>query len=438
MSVRVELPYGNDHTVPLDIPDGNLETVITPRMLPAGDPLPIIEHALSNPTGTGPLEDLVCRGQAVTVLIDDNTRPTPTHLLLPPVLSRLHDAGIAVDDITILIAGGTHRSMTESEIRGKVGAEIQKRYRVVNHEWMRAEQLVTVGMTENGIPVQVNRLVVEADFCIGIGDIGAHPLAGWSGGCKIVEPGVCGPETTCAVHGSMAEYPDFSFLGRTSSPIRAEIDRIGRRAGLRFIVNTVLNAEYRITAVVAGDPVMAHRAGIQAALPVWTCHIRGPADLVVASSYPADIDFWQAQKALYCMVRAVRRGGELILLTPCSEGISSEPHHRHVVGRYAGLESKKILRCARADGEWDLASANTALHMALIRETADITVVSDGLTAEDCLTMGFAHADDLQSAVDEALARCGNHAKVTVMTHGSKVVPVYCEDVADRGPENIV
>ena len=134
--------------------------------------------------------------------------------------------------------------------------------------------------------------------------------------------GACGARTTAATHGRLADYPALSFLDAENSPIRLEIERVARQAGLRFIVNTVLDAEARIAGVFAGDPVAAHRAGVAFARGVWTAVIPDLADIVVASSYPADIDFWQAQKTLHFMECAVKRGGDLILLTPCPEGIS--------------------------------------------------------------------------------------------------------------------
>jgi nickel-dependent lactate racemase len=239
-----------------------------------------------------------------------------------------------------------------------------------------------------------------------------------------LQPGVCGARTTAATHGRLADYPVPSFLGDENSPIRLEIERVARNAGLRFIVNTVLDADGRIAGVFAGDPVAAHRAGVALARDIWTASIPDLADVVVASSYPADIDFWQAQKTLHFMECAVKRGGDLILLTPCPEGVSGEPHHRDMILRYARLPAKRIRAAAKAAGEWDLAGVNTAVRVATTRELADITIVSDGLKPQECAALGANHSTDLGEALRKSMEKHGPLAKVLVLAHGPKVVPV--------------
>ncbi len=420
---QISLRYGGS-TRTLTIPEANVLAVVEPRRVEAGPPALLIARALDNPVGSPPLSALVSRGGRVTILVDDNTRPTPAHLILPPLLERLGSAGVEPGAVTILMAGGTHRPMTEAETLAKVGPEVLRSCRVVGHRWMEASELAQVGCTASGVPVEVNRAIVESDLCIGVGDICPHPLAGWSGGAKILQPGACGARTTAATHGRLADFPVLSFLGREDCPVRLEIEHVARRAGLRFIVNTVLDADSRIAGVFAGDPVAAHRAGVAFARDIWTQTVPDLADIVVASSYPADIDFWQAQKTLHFMECAVRRGGELILLTPCPEGMSGEPHHRQILLKYSRSPAKRILAEARAAGEWDLAGLNAAVRVATSREVADITIVSDGLGAQDCEAMGVAWAGSLAGALEGAFSRQGPAAKVLVLTHGPKVIPV--------------
>jgi len=427
MAIRdIQLRYGKEFRT-LHIDEKNLLVVVEPRNAPAAEPGAIIAEALENPIGTLPLRQMVHPGDRVTILVDDNTRPTPVDLLLPPLLERLHAAGVAKQNITILIAGGTHRVMTEEEIHVKVGADVKKNYRVVPHRWMDKNALVRIGHTSTGVPVEVNRLVVEADFCVGIGDIAPHPLAGWSGGGKIVEPGVCGEATTGAVHILLSHFQAMSFVGNENCPIRLEIERIASKAGLKFIVNTVLDANRNIAKVLAGDPVKAHRAGVQFARKIWTASIPALADIVVASSYPADLDFWQAEKTLAFMECAIRRSGDMILLTPCPEGISEEPNHRQVILKYTHYPSKNVIAEAKAAGEWDMAGVNVAVHMAARNEFVDMTIVSDGITPAECEAMKISHATDVNEALKNAFKKHGPDAKVTVMTHGPKVVPIIEE-----------
>jgi len=290
---------------------------------------------------------------------------------------------------------------------------------------MDKDELVILGQTSTGVPVEVNRLVTEADFCIGIGNIAPHPLAGWSGGGKIVEPGVCGESTTGAVHIRLAHYLQSSFLGMENCPIRLEIERVARKAGLRFILNTVLDAENNIVEVFTGDPVAAHRAGVEFARNIWCAPIPELADIVIASSYPADIDFWQAEKALPFMDQAVKRGGDMILLTPCSEGVSQEQNHRDMILRYSRYPSKEILAKAKSDGVWDMTGVNVAVHIAMKRELANVTIVSHGISRSDCEAIGFYHSTDINKTFQSALRKNGLDAKVIVLTQGPKVIPVW-------------
>ena len=364
-------------------------------------------------------------GDRVTILIDDNTRPTPVKKILPFVFDELKLAGVRDKAILILIAGGTHRPMSDKEVRFKLGDAIQKKYRIVKHDWKDKKNLIEIGISPAGFPIEVNRLAVEADFCVGIGDISPHPLCGWSGGGKLIEPGVCGARTTGCVHAYSSQFTATSFLGIDENPIRREIDTIGKMAGLRFIINTVLDSKWKIAGVFAGDTVAAHREGVKLAKTIWTEKIETFADIVIASSHPADLDYWQAQKSLPFMVRAVRRGGDLILVTPCPEGLSSEEKHRKIFERYCLYPAKEIFRKALRNGEDDLAGVNTAVGQALTNELADITIVSHGLTKEVCNCLGVNYEKSVDDALRKCLEKNGPKAKVIVMTHGPKVIPVY-------------
>ena len=222
----------------------------------------------------------------------------------------------------------------------------------------------------------------------------------------------------------MLFHPIFSYVGNENNPIRLEIEQVAKKARLRFIVNTVLDAEHKIVKVFCGDPVTAHRAGVAFARDIWVAPIPDFADIVIASSYPADIDFWQAEKTLHFMKCAVKRGGDMILLTPCLEGISKDKHHRDMFLKYAGCPSRDSYAKAKADGDWDLAGINAAVHIAVNRELANITIVSDGLSSDKCSAMGLGHCCNLNDAVGAALRKNAPDAKILVLTQGPKVIPV--------------
>ncbi len=197
---KIELTFKPGVTTEVEIDDQNLlfyaERQKTDLVLNQDQ---VINMALDNPISTSRLRDLVKPDEKVVIIVDDFTRPTPAADILPPILERVHEAGVPRDGVIILIATGTHRPMTDEELITKLGAEIPRGYRVINHDY-RVGPFVHLGHTENGTPVEVNDQVVKADFKIAVGNVVPHTSAGWGGGSKIILPGVCSDKTTEMMH----------------------------------------------------------------------------------------------------------------------------------------------------------------------------------------------------------------------------------------------
>ncbi len=304
----------------------NLLAVANPKEVrQAADVVTQVREALRAPINAPPFSAQLSGGERLLLLIDDITRPTPIHEILPVLLDELEVEQKRID-VTILIALGTHRNMTQEEINTRVGHEIAAAYPVLNHHWEDPSALVDLGVTPNGTPIKVNRLIQQADMCVGIGNIVPHNLAGWSGGGKIVQPGICGKETTYFTHLLAARSPT-SNMGILENPVRAELEAVAKQTNLTGVVNCVLDRHAAVAHVVAGESRAAHRRGVELARPIWEVPVPSLADIVLVSSYPADIDFWQANKALYSAEKIVKRGGDIILLTPCPEGLSGQQEH---------------------------------------------------------------------------------------------------------------
>lgn len=216
--MRIEYPY-YPWALPVEVPDhlwvGTLEPQLSAQHCDAST---LIERALDNPIGTPPLTDLLGRSRRVVILIDDNTRWTPGHLILPPVLTQMEKAGIIREQILILVGYGTHRPMTDAERRQKLGDEICAAYQIEEHNAWDATRLRFCGTTEAGTALWISRRVIEADFVIGIGSIVPHPLAGFSGGGKILQPGACGEQTTIQTHWSGLRYRQIELLAERTIP----------------------------------------------------------------------------------------------------------------------------------------------------------------------------------------------------------------------------
>ena len=219
-----------------------------------------------------------------------------------------------------MVATGTHRRMTGSELVSKFGTPVLDRLTLWQHDAREVTGLVPYGRTRRGTDIFVSRIVMEADLRIGVGSICPHFPTGWSGGAKIVLPGVAGEATTAQMHFLGAEDPHLG--GDAVSPIRDEMEDFARAIGLSFIVNTVHNCEEEVVAVFAGDFIAAHRAGVQRAQQVWSVPFTEEADLTLSSTSPIDHDLSQAGKGILSANNCTREGGEIVLLSPCRGGYS--------------------------------------------------------------------------------------------------------------------
>ncbi len=420
--MQVILPYGKEKTVTAEIPDKNISYVIG-----RGDILALknakeeIRKWIRNPIGSSSISEMVKPGDNVVIIGDDITRPTPQDKIIPVLLNELGAVGVSDKKIEVIVALGTHRYMTEREIREKYGEEVTERVNVINHDYKDLKKLVDMGKTESGIPVSVNKKVYEADHVIGVGNIVPHCYAGWAGGGKIIQPGVSGEETTAMTHIMAGKIrPVSKILGKLDHRVKEEIDAVALKAGLNFIINTVLNQEDKIAHVVAGDPVKAFREGVKVAEKVYCQAVPGKADIVIVSSYPADIDYWQALKPLDYASVAVKKGGTIILVTPCPDRIS--PMHpifreRATLGYYENL---KAIESRELE---DLVAAGALLAHAQILEVAEVICYSDGLTEDDKMALGFQHASNIDEALEIAFKRQGGEAEVGVLKCG-EILPI--------------
>lgn len=416
--VAIEIRNG-ERTERVRVARSTLLDELSPAPSPAvADGTRTVEEALDRPIGCPPLEVLARGAERVLIVADDMTRPTPVATLLPPVLDRLARAGVPPSAIEILIATGTHREMTRAELDEKLGPGVADRLRVRSHRYEALDELVDLGTTEGGIPVSINRSVAEADVVIGLGNIVPHRYCGWAGGAKIIQPGVSGEATTAATHLMITRDPG-ARLGVVENRVRHDIEAVAERVGLTFIVNTVLTADFRIAAVVAGDFGAAFRQGVEIARGVYGAPFRAAADVVVASAHPSDINLWQAGKALYSADLVVRDGGAIILASPCVEGVGEHGSFSELVA----LDRAEIEARLAADAVPDRISAAAALAVALVRERAEVILVSSGIDAAEAGRMGMPNHGSIQAAVDAALStRPGG--RVTFMHAATELLPL--------------
>lgn len=415
------IPWNHEERL-FRLPAESVAWVVSPKSLPAScDEGREILRALHTPIGSPQLPDLVTRapGKRTVILVDDATRVTPVGKILPLLLDELNQAGIGDHWITVIIALGTHRSMTPEEIHSRLGT-CAERVEVLNHAHDDPTRLVDLGPTAQGTPVVVNRVYYESNISIGMSNVIPHFIAGWSGGAKIVQPGVSGKETTARTHlNASLTWP--SILGRAENPIRHEMEEVARQSGLSMIINTVLDPMERIVKVVAGDIVAAHRVGVRYAEGIYQIRIKERPDIVIAGSYPANKDLWQADKALAAAALMVKPGGTVILAAPCREGVSPE----HPVLMELGAQPPRDVfdMTARKEIE-DEIGATAHIKIGIMREMAKVILVSQGVTQAEAEHLGFRFAENLETAIDMALSESGRSARIGVLTHGADIAPV--------------
>ncbi|GAF26435.1 Lactate racemase [Moorella thermoacetica] len=424
MSCRLSLPYGT-YRLTFHIPEEKIKAVLSPvamKEIPSTEVE--IQRALENPIGCQSLGTMVSPTSRVLLLCDDNTRPTPANIIVPAILRELESGGVRKENIKILMALGTHRPMTLEELQQKLGAEVLAQVEVINHDFRNPDALYDFGLTANGTPVKVNRLVLEADVVIGIGSIVPHHIPGYSGGAKIVQPGICGEDTTAATH-LLSVRTRRNMLGIVENKVREEMEAIADRAGVKYIFNTVLDPQGRVVKAFFGDIRQAFRAGVEISRQVYGIPAPGRTPIVLASSHPCDIEFWQAHKTLYPCDMLVEEGGTIIIVTPCPEGVAVT--HPEML-EFAGQKPEDIDAQIEEGRIKDKVAGALALAWAKVRQHAEVCLVSDGIKAEVAAKLGFKHADTIEEALEMTWARLGKEARVTVLTHGADTLPLLPED----------
>lgn len=415
--MKVSLPYG-PKTLSISIPDKNLREILSPREVPIpDDPAALIEQALSRPLDTGRLSELAAGADRVALVVDDNTRATPAALLLDHMVPALESGGLDRARMTVVVALGSHRPMTEKELFGKLGAW-RKRLKVIQHDHNR--DLVDLGKTESGIPVSINRQVVEAELVAGCGMVTPHNLVGYSGGAKLILPGVASEETTGFLH-TLYATDTSTDLGQEENSLRVACEEVADRVGLDFLVNVVLDAQDRLVGVFAGEFRAVHRAAVRLSREVYGLQASGRSEIVLCSCYPADLEFYQANKGLFIAQRLVEDGGTLILASPCKEGVArTHPDF----GRFIGTDPDRLMKMLESGEVDDRLSAPVAVRMGHVKKRIRIVLVTEGIGREETERMGFGWFSDVQSALDDAIARHVTGSRVTVVTHGGKSLPL--------------
>jgi nickel-dependent lactate racemase len=421
--MRVKLEYGKTG-LEVDLPDGRVvgSLAIKPAA-PLADPVAVLRDKLAHPTGSPPLAQLAQGKKSACIAICDITRPVPNALLLAPILETLEAAGIARDSILILIATGLHRPNDGAELVELVGPEIAAHYRVENHHGKELAEHTYLGTTPKRVPAWIDTRFVTADLKITIGLIEPHLMAGYSGGRKLICPGLAALETVKVWHGpAFLEHPKADCGSLDGNPVHEENTRIARMAGCDFIVNVTLDAERQITSVVAGDMEQAFLEGVRFVENVVKAEVAEPCEIVVTSAagYPLDTTFYQTVKGMTGALPIVKQGGTIIIAASLTEGIGS-PEFQGLFREHASLAAfmERILgKDYFVMDQWQLE------EMAKVCRKAKVKIVSDGIPAATLNTLFVEAVSSVEEAVADSLAEYGPAARIAVIPKGPYVLPV--------------
>lgn len=413
--VKLSVGFGNSMQE-FEIPRKNIIAILEPNEVEVSKKgRDAVLAALQEPIGTPRLRDMVRLGQKIAIITSDITRPVPSYKILPHLLKELWYASVNPDDVTVVFALGVHRGHTESEQRKLVGEEVFSKVSCIDSD---CGGFIRMGTTQRGTPVDIARVVAHADIRIGVANIEYHYFAGYSGGAKSLMPGVSTREAVQSNHSLMA-LPEASAGRLDDNPVRRDLEDALNYCPLHFIVNVVMDEQKEIVCAVAGDAIKAHRRGCAFLDKLYLKRIKCRADIVIASQggYPKDLNLYQTQKALENAKHAVKKGGIIILVGSCHEGLGESVFEDWIK---AAKTPESLI--TRIQEDFQL-GGHKAAAIALALQNSSIKLVSR--MEPDFVKILFLEPyADLQSALNDAFLELGEDATVLIMPYGGSTLPM--------------
>lgn len=418
--MRVHFAFGKSG-LDLNLPSGFEYKLLEARSAsPLADATAAIEAALDAPFSGPSLTELAGGRRTAAISVCDITRPVPNRIVLPPLLTRLQQAGIRRNDISILIATGLHRPATESEIAEILGPEIFGTVEVLNHDARNLDEHRHLGQTASGTPVHIDERFMRADLHITLGFIEPHLMLGFSGGRKLIAPGLAAQQTIKVIHSpKFMRDPRATEGSIEDNPLHQELLEIARMARHDFMVDVALTRDRRIAGVFAGHPEKAHAAGMQFVSRVMLERLTDSVDAVITScaGYPLDLTFYQAIKGITAAQHIVKRGGRILLIAECSEGPGAHEFCQMLKRTPSWEEFLDSIREAPVTvDQWQLEK------LALVTRKAEVLFYTPGLSSEFHSSLWGRPAASIQEAIDALTAGLPAGASIALMPEGPYVL----------------
>lgn len=412
--VRYSVGIGSREEVFTISDDISVDVMHAKEVTASADEATIVRTSLEHPIGSPCLSELVNADKSVLIITSDVTRPVPTARILPVLMDQLHSCGVADENVTLAIALGSHRAQTGQELERIMG-EYYGKLCVINGN---TREMIHVGETAKGTPVDIFAEVLDADIRIGIGNVEYHYFAGYSGGAKAIMPGMSTFEAIQANHSLMVDPA--AHAGNVESPVRIDLEEACSMVGLEFIVNVVLDEEKRIVYCASGDYIEAHRDACNKLDELYGCPIERQYDVVIASQggSPKDLNLYQTQKALDNAKNAVRDGGTIILVGSCKEGFGQPTFEKWLIESESPQDViDRLAACFTLGG-------HKAAAMAQVFQRANVFLVSDlnSELVERCFMKPFS---SVQDAVDSLIMPSDDRLEVLIMPHAGSTLPLF-------------
>lgn len=421
----IAVSYGRGH-LSVAMPEGAEPTVIRKHPLPKlGDPKAAVIEALENPIASAPLSQLVMGRNSACILICDITRPVPNHLFLRPMIETMLAGGIPRDNISVLVATGLHRPNLGEELSELVGDPwVLETVRVENHYARNEEDHIDLGFTPTRrTPVKLDKLFVEADLRIATGLVEPHFMAGWSGGRKVIAPGVAHHETIRTFHSArFMEDPLAVQCNLVGNPLHEEQLEIVKLLGEVYALNTVLDEERDLVCVTFGEIIASHAAAVDFVSDATRIGLPRKYGTVVTSSagYPLDKTYYQTIKGMVTPLDILEPGGTLIMVSECSEGFGSHEFHE-AQARLVELGPERFLATLTAKSLAEIDEWQTEMQLKPMR-VGRIELYTTGLAGEDRTLTGVTMIGDVTEAIAKSMERSGDR-QVAVIPEGPYVIP---------------
>ncbi len=429
MSDFVSIRYGKGE-LHVRLPQGCEATIIRkPNMPVLQDPLAAIRHALRNPVNAPSIAELAKEVRRACIVICDITRPVPNGPILKGLIEQLRDNGVSLDRITILIATGLHRPNLGSEMREVVGDDwVFNSVRVENHFARDRQWMVDLGQTPtDGIPVKLNRHLVDADLRIAVGLVEPHFMAGYSGGRKVIAPGVAGEETIRTFHNHRFMADPLACNGNLiNNPLHRGQLEILKILGKSYAINTVIDEARRMSFVNFGDCETSHLESVAFVKRYAEVPLDRQFSTVVTSAagYPLDKTYYQTVKGMVAPIQILAEGGRMIIASACEEGLGSQEYresqsHLLSLGRQGFLDRIRPMPLADVDA-WQT-------HM-LLRTLAvgNVSLYSEGLSGNDRVLTGVQMVDSIEESIAASISHSGEKA-IAIIPEGPYVIPTHAK-----------